>query len=278
MKPIILFVLSTNYSGSHYLGRILGAHSKIASLGELRNLARYSNISAKRGISDYDSNPLFEGLSDTDPPNLFRTLFNRLENTHVIVDLSKRTSWPQQLLKNKEFDLRFIHLIRDPRALARRWRLTYDTPRSKRHVRWHTAKHWLRYAVPIMRASEIEVYAYKWLHANQNIQRFLDQNHLTYHRMTYYELTTHTEATLTQLLDWMGFQFEPIQLEFWRVQTPGTQKIDWNQSTQHALDLRWQRDLDSAEQTRVLETPPMHDYVHSLGLQFENDGLITKSD
>jgi len=62
--------------------------------------------------------------------------------------------------------MKYVHLIRDPRTLVRRWMVTYETAPKKRNVRWKTARHVPRRFFQILRGLEWQVYLYKWLWQN----------------------------------------------------------------------------------------------------------------
>ena len=83
MQRQIVFVLSTNYAGSHFLSLQLASHSQCISLGEFH---RYKRSAARRRqacsiCADDEQCPVFHGLDNVALPQLFSKVF---ENIHAL--------------------------------------------------------------------------------------------------------------------------------------------------------------------------------------------------
>src|SRR5262245_3472783 len=130
MDKTVAFILSTNYSGSHYASLMIGSHSKAAHVGEVCHLRKEKvtkPICARCGTAGECE--LFRGIGPGTIDQAFELLFARIpEEKSLIVDNSKKTFWAERFLAHPGFRKKILHLIRDPRALVRRWDLMYTTP------------------------------------------------------------------------------------------------------------------------------------------------------
>lgn len=122
-----------------------------------------------------------------------------------------------------------------------------------------------------------DVYMFNWLVRNQAITRFIRDNHLDAYIVTYRDLASETSGELKKLMDWIGLDYEPTQLEYWNFKHHGTQKGDYEwvkkKKTQY-IDLRWQTDLPPSTIHRVATHPAILTYLQEQGLAFAADGLI----
>lgn len=313
-RPRVVLILSCNYSGSHLFGQLLGAHSACADIGELRNLPKFAERSGPNASGTetrYFDDPLFEGFGRMPSVRWHSELLSRIRArdpaVEVLIDNSKRLDWAAGLMARGDLDIRCIHLLRDPRALARRWRETFVLPRQKRRIRLREARRQWRRAVPILRASEPELYAWRWLRENAAITRFLERHRPEAPLLTYEALVTAPESQLRSLMPALGLDFEAQQLEYWRAPQYGTRKTQWmaaaqaggesavgpdagadvssdvvaSASGEHAhearqmlrLDLRWQQLLSPQEAVSIIAIPELQEYVAARGYRFGRDGL-----
>lgn len=310
-RPRVVLILSCNYSGSHLLGQVLGAHSACADIGELRNLPKFAS---RRGPNSsgtetrFLDDPLFAGFEQMPAALWHGKLLSRIRASdpavEVLIDNSKRLDWAGGLIERTDLDVRCVHLLRDPRALARRWKETLAQPRQKRRLRLREAKRaWWR-ALPILRANEPELHAWRWLRENAAITRFLDRHELSAPLLAYEELVTAPERTLSRLMPALGLAYEPRQLEYWRAPQYGTRKTQWSTdrtvdapvdasaafprevsgeapgepagvspSRPLHLDLRWQQVLSPDEAASAIARPELREYVADRGYRFGPDGL-----
>ena len=174
----IIFILSTNYAGSHFLSLQLGSHSECMAIGEFHRFKRTGKRrrQACQSCESDEACPLFHGLSDSPLGELYDKLFNNIKkmnsNVHTAIDNSKKTKWATRFVNMPGFRKKYIHLIRDPRALIRRWMLSYDTPEEKTRVRMRMARRCWKNFWNIWKGNEANVYIWKWVYQNQLITDF----------------------------------------------------------------------------------------------------------
>jgi len=281
MNRQIVFVLSTNYAGSHFLSLQLGSHSRCASIGELRRF-EWARIQICHRCESDEVCPLFGGLSDTRLNDLYEKLFANLSeydpNVKTVIDNSKKTTWAKRFVDLQGFGKKYIHLIRDPRALIRNWMLNYETEEAKNKVRKRMAGRCWRHFWSIFRSNEADVYLWKWLYQNKLITDFIRQYALDAHVITYHDLVFHPDHILTQLMNWIGLDYEPEQTVYWRFVHHGTVKKQYLESLEdrgRIFDQRWREFLDSETQRSALTHPAIQDYLSNIGLKFDKQkGLI----
>lgn len=282
-RPRVVLILSCNYSGSHLLCQMLGAHSACADIGELRNLPKFA---ASRGPNvsgtehSYLDDPLFHDFDRLPLARWHDVLLSRIRAedpaANVLVDNSKRLDWAAQLVARADLDVRCIHLLRDPRALARRWQKTFAEPRQKRRIRLREAKRQWRCALAVLRAREPELYAWRWLRENAAITHFLQRYRVEAPVLSYEELLRAPERTLQQLMRELDLPFEAQQLEYWRARQYGTRKTQWladRPADPFRLDLRWQQALSPEDAAGVIGRSELRDYAAARGYRFGRDGL-----
>jgi hypothetical protein len=274
MKKTIVYILSTPYAGSHYLSLLLGSHSRSLHLGELKNICWTRTRESRewklnRGTILHDLGP--EHIED-----IYKIIFSRIDpEKSVLVDASKRFRWAAQFLGDNSHEKKFIHLIRDPRALARRYGLG-DYLRKNLRNRWKIFR-----KLPSARAQCLFgptdlLSSYLWLLQNREIAHFLQSNRLDFSLVTYRDLAVNTTAEVSRLMNWIGLEFEPAQLQYWNQGHIGTEKknYEWiKQEKKSYFDLRWQKEIPSATQKRITEDALITDYLSSISLFIREDGL-----
>jgi len=274
----ILGILSCNYSGSHFLSLMLGSHSQMAHIGELKNMIKPHKPPCHICGDSADCS-IFHDLHGQPREDLYRILFERFgPETRILVDASKKPTWFKPLVTrcSSSYDFYFIHLVRDPRALLRRWLLTYDTPRAKRQqlIRQCRRAPWelLRY-----RHDFEQLLLDKWLAANRKIDAFIRQSGRPQLLTTYESVARHSADELGRIMEWVGLPFEPSQIEYWRFDHHGTQKKDYEwikqDKTSGHFDVRWQTYLSEEQIHKTTSHPGINAYLDECGLQFGPDGL-----
>ncbi len=272
-----MYILSTNYAGSHYLSLLLGSHSCALHLGEVKQLRFDDEARRRRACYVCRHKPecaLFAGIGPANLPDLYEIVFSRAPaTTRVVIDNSKNTTWAQRFLGDDRCSRQYVHLIRDPRALARRWMLTYTTPKQKLNQRLRVAKERPSRALSALVGSPERVYLDKWLLRNQEISCFIADNHLDSIVVTYEDLATEPARELTRACDWMGVTFEPAQLDFWNFEHHGSLKPDYAQTKQRLFDLRWKEFLKPQVAEKMTQYQPVNDYLAAIGVRFNENGL-----
>jgi hypothetical protein len=272
----IVVVMSTNYAGSHLLSHLLSAHPHCVGVGEIH---RYSQLLNDRAdapvIAEYVNNPIYAEL-DQLPESRWHEEIGRRSGARVIVDNSKKVKWLSQIRKNSNYDIKLVHLVRDPRALVARWLNTYTDGRARRIQRLRVAKRMPKHALEVLRGGWEVVFIYKWLRENIQVNRFLLDSDLQYSRVTYRDLAFATEETLQGLMPELGLEFDSTQLRFGESDTLGTTKIDHEKTVRRSEikpDLKWQQQLEP-QTLKLIETHgPLLEFLRSLDLEFVADGL-----
>jgi hypothetical protein len=278
MKKAVLFILSTNYAGSHYLSLLVGSHSRAEHIGEVH---RFQHAPIRKepcfACGDYRRCPVFRGLEPGRIHDIHSTLFRNVgPDVDVLVDNSKKSQWAANFLNHQEFDRRFVHLIRDPRALIRRWDMGYDTPAKRWHQRRKLLVRWPGKALSILLAPRRMLYVYKWLVQNRTFSRFLAEHHLDHLLMTYRDLATDTPGELGRLMAWLGVKFEPSQIEYWNFEHHGTQKSEYQwikEKKGSYFDTRWKSYLTPQEQQDIIVHPAVQQYLKEIGVRVNDQGL-----
>ncbi|HTB86073.1 MAG TPA: hypothetical protein VK742_20675 [Candidatus Sulfotelmatobacter sp.] len=269
----VLFILSTSYAGSHFLSLLLGSHSRTLHIGEVSRLG-----TDKFEVSELDwtAGGVFNGLGKKDLPDIHQTVFSRSHpSPEVLIDTSKTIQWAESFSHDNRHQKKYLHLIRDPRALVRRYGLQ-STPESRRKIRWKLACKFPALAFSIWQAPETDLWMYQWLLQNQKITNFIRKNNFDSELVTYRDLATDQAGEITRLMRWLDLEYEPGQLEYWNRPHIGSQKrnYDWvkEKKTQH-FDLRWQTELSPETQRRITENSRVRAYLADLKLKFIPDGL-----
>jgi hypothetical protein len=276
----VVFILSTNYSGSHLLSQLLGAHSCCRSVGELHNLRKYRvRQDPERDVQDdFSSDPIFDSLDRLPDREWHRQIFRNLElrgtQTTSLIDNSKRPAWAARF-DDHEITRRHIHLIRDPRALVRRWMTSYTTRDAVRRQRIRLARAAPRFLRTALWGDDVNLYLYKWLVANQRITDFLVRIDPSARVVTYRDLVLRTRETLERVMPSVGLEFEPQQLNYGASIT-GTRKrryVQQSERSQFVIDTRWQTELSTERRAAIETNRLVRNYLASLSLEMTGDGL-----
>jgi hypothetical protein len=197
----------------------------------------------------------------------------------TLIDNSKRTRWAERFVQHTEFVSHYVHLLRDPRALVRRWLTTYTTNDAIRRQRIRLARTAPRLVCVSIRGDDADVYRYKWLVANRRITRFVERFPGRATLITYRDLVVNTRSTLHALMPRLGLEFQPSQLDYGDAAMAGTRKRRYAEMAKESrieLDTRW-RDYLSSSQIRAIESDPaVVDYLRSLGVEMVESGLTMR--
>jgi len=273
-KKKVVFILSTSYAGSHYLSLLLGSHSRALHIGEVVGLGTHKREDYLR------TGEVFAGIGPDNLRDVHQIIFSRCDpDTELLVDTSKKMSWAENFLDDDRFERRFVHLIRDPRALVRRHALA-ATPERARKMRFKIARKIPALAFSIWGAPESDLWMYQWLLENRRITRFIQRHELQAETITYRDTATNPARELARLMRWLDMDYEPGQLEYWNRQQIGSRKADYDwvkeKKVQH-FDLRWQTELSAEAQQRVQANRRVKDYLAEMKMTFTADGLHRES-
>jgi hypothetical protein len=274
----IVYILSTGYAGSHFLSLLLGSHSKAMHLGELLVMKKPAPEAGHRECN-FDPGGVLSNISPADVPQIYDIIFSRISlEIKMLVDASKKTSWARRFLNDSTYEKKFVHLIRDPRALVRRYAMR-DTAKKRLRLRWKIARTYPAIAASIWFAPASDLWMYRWLMQNREITNFIRDNQLDANIVTYCDLATDQEKEIGRLMKWLGFSFEPAQLEYWNKDHIGTQKrnYEWikDQKTKQHFDTRWKTELPDDVRKRVAANPRVRDYLNSIKVTLGDDGLAS---
>lgn len=281
MKRVVC-ILSSNYSGSHYLSLVLGSNSRATHLGEVKNYVK-ETPRACHACGDVESCALFRGIDQVPKRELYDLFFERAgEDIVCLVDNSKKPFWFEEMIGIPDIQFKAIHLVRDPRALVRRWFVTYDSPKLELQQRWRQFRYWYGKPEILFSRSMLNTYIHKWVWQNRDIRDFIARHSLDHKTVLYRELALEAHDTVAPLVDWLGLEFEPGQIEYWNFRHHGTQKEEYEwvktQGVTGYIDLRWQEFLEESEQALVTGHPTLVEFIDSLGVRFGPDGLYWRSD
>ena len=187
----IAFILSSDRSGSTWVGYVLGSGRENAFLGEYyrgwdENLRVPCSWCAVHGKEKCD---VLHGFEEEPAASAFDFAFSRTGKS-LLVDNSKRPEWAKNFITTDgSYGLRLIHLIRDPRG----W---YASERRRKE------------------ASLSELLA-DWVEENRNLRDFLEQSGVPGKTVFYDELAASPTPGFTDLCSFLGRPFEPRSLKYW---------------------------------------------------------------
>lgn len=260
MKPTVLFILSSNYSGSTWLALLLGSHSRAFYVGELNKMFHDEPMPCRLCEEKRRPCPVFHDVAQLKSKQIHATVLERTCKS-VIVDNSKTISWSKKFLADERFERRYIHLLRDPRAIA------YSLQMRKR------------------KPDYLDL-----MEKNYEIRNFLRENGLEHRVVTYNAVAEETDATLVDVCQWLGLVYEPAQKEYWNFEhhgpgrngataaflenyTPSEENFYAQNKRTNFHDLRWQEQLDAQVQGELVHDPQMKLLLRDFGLEFSATGL-----
>lgn len=279
MKQIV-YILSSNFSGSHFLSLMIGSHSRLLHIGEIKWLEKVGKKGEKvlcAICGDNQSCPVFQGISPENIENVYETIFQNVgPEVHGLVDASKKTRWAERFLGDQRYEIKVIHLIRDPRALVRRWFL--DEDRSVMNERRKLLKHSLLNLNTALFGNKLDVYVGKWLRENKVISDFIGKHRLDAFTVTYHDLVMKQEDALKELMQWLGYDYEHGQADYWNFIHHGTVKSQYqwvNEKKTKFFDCRWKDFLSDNQQLRVENNQAVKSYLRELNISMVSDGLTS---
>jgi len=280
MKKTLVFIMSSNYSGSHFLSLLLGSNTQAIHVGEVKNVIKENydcHVCGNTGSCE-----LFKGLEDIPKQEIYSALFKRApKGTNVLIDNSKKVGWVKQFLFLKQkYNIKIIFLLRDPRALSRRWAIRDISAWGHFRVRLKSARRYISSLIPILFSDPVYAYIYKWLEQNERISEFVKSSGIEYKVVTYREVAYEKEKTLKYLTEFIGLEYEKEQIDYWKFEHHGTQKpqYEWIKKQQDSthVDLRWKEFLTKRQQSTILHSNYLHKFFSELNIEMRDDGLYKK--
>ncbi|MAE68043.1 MAG: hypothetical protein CMJ18_27655 [Phycisphaeraceae bacterium] len=186
MKTVILNIISTAYSGSTWVNMMLGSHSQSFSVGEMKRIFKAEQAQCSIHGSDCPIWSRFDLHADESP---FAQIA-RLAGRRVLVVNNARKQVPAH--DDAALHTRFIHLIRDGRAVVASYLRKSEGESAFRAARW-------------------------WRHGVRRNRRFLNR-HPAGDRIDvcYERLCREPEPTLRDICRFLDLDFEPSMLEYWK--------------------------------------------------------------
>lgn len=281
IKPKVLFILSTNYAGSHLLAYLVGSHTHTKSMGELMNFFKFINRPSSDHSVHYDfaQNELFEEIPQLQDNKWHMHLLAKIRKqspfTHCLIDNSKKVKWAKKFINHAEFDSVYVHLIRDPRALVRRWEASYTSKQLKKQRKILMFRSPLNWVKSLFK-SQHEFYCYKWLYQNYQISRFLDSRGQSSNVVSYTDLVSNPEETISNVMSMLELDFEKNQLFFGNVMHYGTIKKDYVENLQNSViteDLRWKNDLEPKTIEMITANKDINNYLGKIYMRWTENGI-----
>lgn len=185
----VVNVISVSYSGSTWLGLMLGTHPQVLCLGEMK-LVRHNDHRSDCALHG-ERCPLWSRFDRGSEENPFHQLA-RLSGYRMFVVNNSRKLLPRQ----REPGVRplFIHLIRDGRAVTASMLRKNWVP-----TMWHAARQW-RHDV----------------RRNQRLMR--RQPAADQFAVRYEDLTVDKPAELSRICRFLGLDYDPAMIDFWEAE------------------------------------------------------------
>jgi len=228
-----------------------------------------------------ESCPVLAGIRGCPAEKFYDIIFDNLSRFYplvsTVVDNSKKVRWASRFWGMPGYSFKYIHLIRDPRALVRRWKLSFE-PTDKFRRRVKTAWRCWRHAWEILTGEESRAYLWHWLYQNQQITDFLERNRLDARLVTYCDLVFEADRVLEELMTWLGYGYEPPQKEYWNFSHHGSVKKNYlkpPQGGQLYFDQRWKEELDEQTQKEIYHHPSVTAYLKKIGVSFDYERGLT---
>jgi hypothetical protein len=246
-RPRLLYITSRGHSGSTLTEMLIGAHSRVFALGEVKQLGGDREEGCRCGAGPLGACPFWskvdallraeEGLGleqlavDHPDPEVFARhnlalvrAARKISGAELLIDSSKTLERLERLEASARFDLRILHLIRSPFGVA------YSNAKRGRDLRAGCAN----YTLAMARTRE-------YLRGREAIE------------LRYERLARAPEQTLRDVMARLGLGFEPQQLE-WASQdlhTVGGNTMRFTRDSTIRLDVGWRRGLDWRQKLHV---------------------------
>jgi hypothetical protein len=192
----VVFILSEVRSGSTWLSYVLGSHPGVAHLGEYHRPFTYPGHVACRlceakGLAECE---VLHGIENVPKENAYDFAFERFQKP-ILCDASKATEWTEGFLGHERYQVKVVHLMRDPRG-------------------WYASQRRREPMPP-------EAAAQRWVDANTKIIDFVALHQLSCCTVFYDELTVRPEQYFPPLSGFIGSHYHSDTLEYWNYEHHG---------------------------------------------------------
>jgi hypothetical protein len=260
---------------------MLGSNTRAKHVGEVKRL-RKTRPNAAANIclvckKDKKECPVIQGINSQNIDRIYDIIFSRMDpQINILVDTSKKPFWAKNFLGMRDYELKFIHLIRDPRAYVRRMVLRYKYLSRRLKVRVQMLRDLPGLARNFMFRHQDMVYTYRWLKQNQDISDFLAENRLQATTITYHDLAKYTAQEVQRVTEAIGLVYEPTQLEYWNFEHHGTQKTEYEWVKARKVkyfDVRWKDFLSPGSIQEIRANKHVNAYLRRCNIRFTEEGL-----
>jgi len=274
-KRTAIFILSSPYSGSTWVGYVLGSGLESAFVGEYHRAWRQAirqpcTICAARGLQCCE---VLHDVEKEPAESAFDLAFART-GKRVIVDSSKDHDWIQKFRMTESLDIRIVLLVRDPRgffASARR-RTT----------------------------SELGAVMAHWSRENRKFSDFITSSGIPSVTVSYDLAAESPDYEFRRLFEFCGMKFTKESLSYWNVEHHGfaangaTDAILKGKEFRHVPghfltgddvfygeksqtlfhDQRWRAALTSLESAAIENNEDVQQVLGSLGFALNEKGIV----
>jgi hypothetical protein len=181
----VVNIISTAFSGSTWLNLMLGSHSAAFSVGEIKHILRVGHA---RCTLHGEACPFWSRWPAQMPDDPFGRIAEMSGQRVLVVNNSRKLLGHQQ---SPRFDARYVHLIRDGRAVTASMLRKYP-----RHSVWSAARAWSHD-----------------LRRNRRLVRRQDPAKVL--AVTYERLKADAASELARICAFLGLPFEPAMTEYW---------------------------------------------------------------
>ncbi len=186
----VVFILSEIRSGSMYLSYVLASHPGVAHLGEYRRPFTIPGhvacrLCEARGKVECE---ILHGIEKVPRELAYDFAFERFQ-VPILIDSSKLLDWTAQFLAQDRFQVKVIHLLRDPRG-------------------WFASE---RRRNPMTLDFAIQ----RWVDTNSRIADFVAEHRIASRSVFYDDLAARPERYFPPLCDFVGVRYDSRAREYW---------------------------------------------------------------
>lgn len=257
---------------------LLGSHSRAEHIGELKQYRKGFSACSNPACQESGRCDLTFGIDQVVQDQIYEQLFaNTAAGVSHLVDASKKPTWFKALAKDNRYNVFLIHLLRDPRAICRRWLQRFEQPSEQNRARIRLSRKLPHRCLGIMATDPINLCIEKWIAENQAINKFIERSGRPALSVTYRELAANTADTLSRICQFSHLNFEQSQIKYWRYNHHGTWKPEYEwikeQGTTGYFDQRWKSDLSPCQLEKFTRHSGLKQYLKSHSLVLDDHGL-----